>query len=254
MDPKEAEDLINLIMMNNNWTDLRRMVPKRIQDQFQRNGKYEMNGMHSRMVSILSEQACAILSPVLRANRIVAHIATFEKFQVNSDDRTSERFLPAFIKQQLIAAIKMIIPDNEDGSSTGEKLTLMDKQSFDAVQGVTKERFPYLECERTSQSKAFYLMAQNETIIGELMEAMKTCDMFGRTLYFKMDLATLTTAIVKLFDMLLTQKWTGNTAAIKTQLGLLTEWVQYADGTNKYYLDENADESAEFNASCPIGY
>ena len=74
VDPKEAEDLINLIMMNNNWTDLRRMVPKRIQDQFQRNGKYEMNGMPSRMVSILSEQACAILSPVLRANRIVAHI------------------------------------------------------------------------------------------------------------------------------------------------------------------------------------
>jgi hypothetical protein len=47
VDPKEAEDLINLIMMNNNWTDLRRMVPKRIQDQFQRNGKYEMNGMPS---------------------------------------------------------------------------------------------------------------------------------------------------------------------------------------------------------------
>ena len=251
VDPKEAEDLINLIMMNNNWADLRKMVPKRIQDQFQRNGKYEMNGMPSRMVSILSEQACAIVSPMLRADRIVAHIATFARFQVNSDDRTSERFLPAFIKQQLIAAVKMVIPDNEDGSSSEEKLTLMDKQSFDVVQGITKERFPYLECERTSQVKAFYLVAQDETIVSELLDIMETCDMFGRTLYFKMDLATLTRAIVKLFDMLLTQKWTGNTAAIKTQLGLLTEWVQYADGTNKYYLDENADESAEFNASCP---
>ena len=37
----------------------------------------------------------------------------------------------------------------------------------------------------------------------------------------------------------------------KNQLGLITGWVKYADGTNKYYLDDNADESAEFNASCP---
>jgi hypothetical protein len=66
-----------------------------------------------------------------------------------------------------------------------------------------------------------------------------------------MDQATLTAAIIRLFDMLLPQKWTGNTAAIKKQLALILNWVKYEDKSDKYYLEEDADAAVEFNPRYP---
>ena len=99
---------------------------------------------------------------------------------------------------------------------TEGKQILVDKQSADIVHGTTSEKYPYLECENSSQIKAYYMATQDETINSDIQDALKTCDMFGRTLYFKMGQATLTAAIIKLFDMLSLEKLTGNTDAIKS--------------------------------------
>ena len=251
VNPKEVEDLINVIMMNSNWSSLRRMVPNHMQQQFRNNGKVVIGEMPPRMISIQAEQACAIIFPTVRTDMIVAHVATYAEFQVNSEELNSGRFLASFLKQQMFDAVNMVIPNDESRNLSDEKQLLTSIQSFDTVYGKTKTGYSYLETENTSNTKAYYMIAQDETINSQLMDALQNCDMYGRTLYFKMDQATFVVATIKLFDMLLPQKWTGNTTAIKKQLALILNWVKHADKSDKYYVDESSDASVEFNPSYP---
>ena len=93
------------------------MVPNHIQRQFLRHGKVVVSEMPPRVVSIIPEQACAILYAAVKSDRIFAQIATYSDFQVNSEDMNSARFLAPFIKQQVIDSIKMVIPVNGAGYS-----------------------------------------------------------------------------------------------------------------------------------------
>ena len=54
--------------------------------------KVVIGEMPPRMVSIQAEQACAIIYPTVRTDMIVAHVATYAEFQVNSEELNSGRF------------------------------------------------------------------------------------------------------------------------------------------------------------------
>ena len=185
IEPKLVEDLINIIMRNQKWSDLRAKLPESVKQQFKRYGNFKVSNEKTQMISLAAEQASAIIYPFVRTYSIVAHMVTFEGLLVDKESHGMNRFLPQFIKQQMIESFKWSIKDLTDEDENNAKQILSDIQSFDIVYSLVQNNHTYLGCEKSNGVKAFYMIAPDETRKIEVLQALEQHDRLGKKMFFQ---------------------------------------------------------------------
>ena len=59
-----------------------------------------------------------------------------------------------------------------------------------------------MDCEKYNGVEAYYMVAPDENSKTEVLQALNQHDLMGRTMFFKLDQATLTVALSNLFEQL----------------------------------------------------